>query len=137
MGLVKVLDFGELWQKDTGLPLPLGVNVMRRDLGDAMHRALSQGLRDSIAWDIPTPQRNAVPVIPWRKCYVLVLHAKSQRIRRKRLTLRLRDSGGHKVRYERVSDGQKNDQNRYAPPNSAPHLDSPIEKSGRLYHRAP
>jgi 1,4-dihydroxy-6-naphthoate synthase len=50
MGLVKVLDFGELWQKDTGLPLPLGVNVMRRDLGDAMHRVLSQGLRDSIAW---------------------------------------------------------------------------------------
>jgi 1,4-dihydroxy-6-naphthoate synthase len=50
MGLVKVLDFGEVWQKDTGLPLPLGVNVMRRDLGDAMHRVLSQGLRDSIAW---------------------------------------------------------------------------------------
>src|SRR5438094_5873499 len=50
MGLVKVLDFGELWQKDTGLPLPLGVNVVRRDLGEAMHRALSQGLRDSIAW---------------------------------------------------------------------------------------
>jgi 1,4-dihydroxy-6-naphthoate synthase len=50
MGLVKVLDFGEMWLKDTGLPLPLGVNVMRRDLGDAMHRALSQGLRESIAW---------------------------------------------------------------------------------------
>ena len=50
LGLVKVLDLGELWQKDTGLPLPLGVNVMRRDLGDAMHRALSRGLRESIAW---------------------------------------------------------------------------------------
>ena len=50
MGLVKVLDLGEAWQRDTHLPLPLGVNVMRRDLGDAMHRALSQGLRDSIAW---------------------------------------------------------------------------------------
>jgi 1,4-dihydroxy-6-naphthoate synthase len=50
MGLVKVLDLGEAWQRETGLPLPLGVNVMRRDLGDAMHRALSQGLRDSIAW---------------------------------------------------------------------------------------
>jgi 1,4-dihydroxy-6-naphthoate synthase len=50
MGLVKVLDLGEVWQRETGLPLPLGVNVMRRDLGDAMHRKLSQGLRDSIAW---------------------------------------------------------------------------------------
>ena len=50
MGLVKVLDLGETWQRDTGLPLPLGVNVMRRDLGDPMHRALSEGLRRSIAW---------------------------------------------------------------------------------------
>jgi 1,4-dihydroxy-6-naphthoate synthase len=50
MGLVKVLDLGELWQRDSGLPLPLGVNVMRRDLGDPMHRALSEGLRRSIAW---------------------------------------------------------------------------------------
>ena len=50
MGLVKVMDFGEVWLQQTGLPLPLGVNVMRRDLGDAMHRKLSQGLRDSIDW---------------------------------------------------------------------------------------
>jgi 5,8-dihydroxy-2-naphthoate synthase len=50
MGLVKVLDLGEVWKRETGLPLPLGVNVMRRDLGEEMHRQLSQGLRDSIAW---------------------------------------------------------------------------------------
>jgi 1,4-dihydroxy-6-naphthoate synthase len=50
MGLTKVLDLGEAWQRDTGLPLPLGVNVMRRELGEDVHRAISQGLRDSIAW---------------------------------------------------------------------------------------
>ncbi len=50
MGLVKVLDLGERWQQDTDLPLPLGVNVMRRDLGEPMHRALSEGLRRSISW---------------------------------------------------------------------------------------
>jgi 1,4-dihydroxy-6-naphthoate synthase len=50
MGLVKVLDLGERWQQSTRLPLPLGVNVMRRDLGDEMHRRISQALRDSIAW---------------------------------------------------------------------------------------
>jgi 1,4-dihydroxy-6-naphthoate synthase len=50
MGLVKVMDLGEAWQRDTGLPLPLGVNVMRRDLGEPMHRAISAGLRESIAW---------------------------------------------------------------------------------------
>jgi 5,8-dihydroxy-2-naphthoate synthase len=31
-GLRKLLDLGEWWQKETGLPLPLGVNVARRDL---------------------------------------------------------------------------------------------------------
>jgi 1,4-dihydroxy-6-naphthoate synthase len=50
LGLTKVLDLGEAWQRDTGLPLPLGCNVMRRDLGDDLHRALSQALRESIAW---------------------------------------------------------------------------------------
>ena len=48
MGLHKVLDMGQLWERDTGLPLPLGINVMRRDLGDEVHRRLSQALRDSI-----------------------------------------------------------------------------------------
>ena len=33
-GLAKVLDLGEWWLTETGLPLPLGVNVARRDLGD-------------------------------------------------------------------------------------------------------
>jgi len=50
MGLTKVLDLGEVWRRDSGLPLPLGVNVMRRDLGEDLHRALSRGLRESIAW---------------------------------------------------------------------------------------
>ena len=50
MGLTKILDLGESWQRDTNLPLPLGVNVMRRDLGEDVHRAISLGLRDSIAW---------------------------------------------------------------------------------------
>jgi 1,4-dihydroxy-6-naphthoate synthase len=48
MGLHKVLDLGEVWQKESGLPLPLGINVMRRDLGEDVHRRLSQALRDSI-----------------------------------------------------------------------------------------
>jgi len=50
MGLTKVLDLGEAWQRDTGLPLPLGCNVMRRDLGEDVHRALSDALKESIAW---------------------------------------------------------------------------------------
>jgi len=48
MGLHKVLDMGREWERETGLPLPLGINVMRRDLGEDVHRRLSQALRDSI-----------------------------------------------------------------------------------------
>ncbi len=48
MGLHKVLDLGQEWERESGLPLPLGINVMRRDLGEVMHRRLSQALRDSI-----------------------------------------------------------------------------------------
>jgi 5,8-dihydroxy-2-naphthoate synthase len=48
LGLHKVLDMGQLWEQETGLPLPLGINVMRRDLGETLHRRLSQALRDSI-----------------------------------------------------------------------------------------
>ena len=48
MGLVKVLDMGEQWAKESGLPLPLGINVMRRDLGDEVHRRISGALRESI-----------------------------------------------------------------------------------------
>ena len=46
-GLVKVLDLGEWWLLETGLPLPLGVNVARRDLGERLHD-LSEVLRAAI-----------------------------------------------------------------------------------------
>jgi 5,8-dihydroxy-2-naphthoate synthase len=46
-GLRKCLDLGEWWLLETGLPLPLGVNTIRRDLGDAVHE-ISDILRESI-----------------------------------------------------------------------------------------
>ena len=45
-GLVKVLDLGEWWLLETGLPLPLGVNVVRRDVPRL--EELSRLLRESI-----------------------------------------------------------------------------------------
>jgi 1,4-dihydroxy-6-naphthoate synthase len=45
-GLVKVLDLGEWWLLETGLPLPLGVNVVRRDV--PRRDELSDVLLDSI-----------------------------------------------------------------------------------------
>ena len=47
-GLEKCLDLGEWWLLETGLPLPLGVNLVRRDLGDDAVRQVSAILRESI-----------------------------------------------------------------------------------------
>ena len=47
-GLVKVLDLGEWWLLETGLPLPLGVNVARRDLEQDVLHDVSEVLRDAI-----------------------------------------------------------------------------------------
>jgi 1,4-dihydroxy-6-naphthoate synthase len=46
-GLNKVLDLGEWWLLETGLPLPLGVNVARRDIGERLSD-LSAVLLESI-----------------------------------------------------------------------------------------
>jgi 1,4-dihydroxy-6-naphthoate synthase len=47
-GLRKVVDLGEWWLLETGLPLPLGINVARRDLGPEVLHDLSEVLRESI-----------------------------------------------------------------------------------------
>jgi 1,4-dihydroxy-6-naphthoate synthase len=47
-GLHKVVDLGEWWLVEAGLPLPLGVNVIRRGLGGPQIAAVSAVLRESI-----------------------------------------------------------------------------------------
>ena len=50
-GLRKIVDLGEWWNQRTGgLPLPLGGNIIRRDLGPEMIRKVSKLLHDSIAY---------------------------------------------------------------------------------------
>ncbi len=47
-GLHKVVDLGDAWMSDTGLPIPLGLDVVRRGLGDDTMTAVAKGLKDSI-----------------------------------------------------------------------------------------
>ncbi|MBB5059841.1 1,4-dihydroxy-6-naphthoate synthase [Granulicella aggregans] len=47
-GLQKVLDLGQWWREETGLPLPLGGNAIRRSLGDDVMLTTTNALRDSI-----------------------------------------------------------------------------------------
>ena len=47
-GLHKVIDLGVWWREQTGLPLPLGGNAIRRSLGQDVMLTVTQALRDSI-----------------------------------------------------------------------------------------
>ncbi len=51
-GLHLVVDLGAWWLKDTGLPLPLGGNVIRRDLGDAAMHEVTRLLRQSVEYGL-------------------------------------------------------------------------------------
>jgi 1,4-dihydroxy-6-naphthoate synthase len=59
-GLRKIVDLGEWWAERTGgLPLPLGGNIIRRDLGPEMISKVSKLLHDSIAYAL-SHRRDAV-----------------------------------------------------------------------------
>lgn len=51
-GLYLVADLGEWWFEETGLPLPLGGNIVRKDLGPELVRTVSGHLRASIAYGL-------------------------------------------------------------------------------------
>jgi 1,4-dihydroxy-6-naphthoate synthase len=47
-GLAKVLDLGQWWKEETGLPLPLGGNAVRRDLGPELVARLTRLVRETV-----------------------------------------------------------------------------------------
>ena len=51
-GLSLVVDLGEWWFEKTGLPLPLGGNVVRKDHGDDLVKTISRHLRASIDYPL-------------------------------------------------------------------------------------
>ena len=51
-GLHLWADMGEWWYEETNLPLPLGGNVVRRDLGDELMRAVARDLKASIEYGL-------------------------------------------------------------------------------------
>jgi 1,4-dihydroxy-6-naphthoate synthase len=52
LGLHKVIDLGEWWHERTGLPLPMGGNAIRRELGQDLMRKVSSCLRESISYSL-------------------------------------------------------------------------------------
>ncbi len=51
-GFLKIRDFGEWWKASTGLPLPLGGNVIRKDLAPALRKELSDILLESVRYGL-------------------------------------------------------------------------------------
>jgi len=49
-GLKKIIDFGNWWQRETGLPLPLGGNVVKKELGIELARNISNLLKESVRY---------------------------------------------------------------------------------------
>ena len=56
VGLHKILDLGEWWHEKTGLPLPMGGNAIRRDLGPEIIHQVSECLRESIRYSLANRQ---------------------------------------------------------------------------------
>ena len=54
-GLQKLLDLGEWWEEQTGLPLPLGAILARRDLGEEAILAVNQAVRASLEYAFAHP----------------------------------------------------------------------------------
>ena len=51
-GFAKIIDLGAWWKRQTGLPLPLGGNVLRKDIPPATQRDIVQIIRDSIDYGL-------------------------------------------------------------------------------------
>jgi 1,4-dihydroxy-6-naphthoate synthase len=50
MGLNRVVDLGQWWQEETGLPLPLGANAIRRSLNSSLGRDVERVIRESVSY---------------------------------------------------------------------------------------
>lgn len=59
LGLRCLADLGELWEKDTGLALPLGIMAGRADLSPQEHARMSEAIADSLRYARQEPQASA------------------------------------------------------------------------------
>lgn len=56
-GLEKIVDLGEWWKEKYGLPLPLGCNVVRKDLGKEVIKKIEKLMRESVEYALKENQK--------------------------------------------------------------------------------
>ncbi len=94
LGFNKILDFGELWEEKTkGLPLPLGLDVVRKDLGAALAEKLSEGLRDSIRYGYEHQDESIPYSMQWGRGIDYKLGEKFVKMYVSELTIDMGDEG--------------------------------------------
>lgn len=107
LGYHKILDFGELWEKETnGLPLPLGLDVVKKDLGEELARRLSNGLKESIRYGYEH-QDEAIPyAMKWGRGIDYKLGEKFIKMYVSELTIDMGENGKKAVEllYEKAFD---------------------------------
>ena len=64
-GAYMVLDLGIWWNEKTGLPLPLGGNIVRKDLGESVCREICEDIRRSIEYSLENPDAALKDAIKW------------------------------------------------------------------------
>lgn len=94
LGFKKVLDFGELWASETGgLPLPLGLDVVRKDLGEDLAGILSRGLKESIAYGYEHQDESIPYAMKWGRGIDYTLGEKFVKMYVSDLTIDMGDNG--------------------------------------------
>jgi 1,4-dihydroxy-6-naphthoate synthase len=100
LGYNRILDFGELWQKETGgLPLPLGLDLVRKDLGIEIARRLSSGLRDSIAYGYDHQDESIPYAMRWGRGIDHALGERFVKMYVSQLTIDMGESGRKGLEY--------------------------------------
>ena len=100
LGYHKVIDFGEFWQERTnGLPLPLGLDVVRKDLGEELAGTLSTGLRESIAYGYAHQDESIPYALEWGRGIDRALGEKFVRMYVSPLTIDMGEKGKKALEY--------------------------------------
>ena len=66
-GFEKIVDLGKWWKGQTGLPLPLGGNVVRKDIPPAVRRDLSEIIRESIDYGLAHREEAVQHSLPYAR----------------------------------------------------------------------
>lgn len=99
LGYNKVLDFGEVWQKEAGgLPLPLGLDLVRKDLGRDLAVRLSEGLKESIDYGYQHQDESIPYALQWGRGIDRKLGEKFVKMYVSALTIDMGESGRKALR---------------------------------------